>query len=362
MYYSFIHYACIIQYEQLCFSESYRSCSSVVGMWCRARLTWKTEFFCLLSSRLFFLERLHRFWKYQQLNCFSSKYAYDLYRVGVYVSGTGKTATFAVSILQKIDVQLAECQALVLAPTRELAQQIVKVVRALGDYMQLQVCWTCAHHCCVSVEIGSCTTCLRLEMNNRLGQLRNATGGFTWSLCTVVYIVQRNRDHVRWWQTHNLFDGCHWLNCINFECFGVSGMWKQWSFSDYTCIHRLRFCRCTRALEVPRFVTIFAPCRTVCTSWWGLLVGRTTWSAVGLFAWTVWVYLCWTKRMRCSRVDSRTRYMMSFSICQSVCRWGCGLGIYVLDHEHSTQMRNDQEYVGSKAFKSGNGQGKSCAQ
>lgn len=53
--------------------------------------------------------------------------------------GTGKTATFAVSILQKIDVQLAECQALVLAPTRELAQQIVKVVRALGDYMQLQV-------------------------------------------------------------------------------------------------------------------------------------------------------------------------------------------------------------------------------
>lgn len=44
------------------------------------------------------------------------------------------------SILQKIDVQLAECQALVLAPTRELAQQIVKVVRALGDFMQIKVC------------------------------------------------------------------------------------------------------------------------------------------------------------------------------------------------------------------------------
>ena len=53
--------------------------------------------------------------------------------------GTGKTATFAVSILQKIDASMAECQALVLAPTRELAQQIVKVVRALGDFMQLQV-------------------------------------------------------------------------------------------------------------------------------------------------------------------------------------------------------------------------------
>jgi translation initiation factor 4A len=50
-------------------------------------------------------------------------------------SGTGKTATFAVSILQKLDIGLKECQALVLAPTRELAQQIQKVMVALGDYM-----------------------------------------------------------------------------------------------------------------------------------------------------------------------------------------------------------------------------------
>jgi len=50
-------------------------------------------------------------------------------------SGTGKTATFAISILQQIDVGMKESQALVLAPTRELAQQIQKVVIALGDYM-----------------------------------------------------------------------------------------------------------------------------------------------------------------------------------------------------------------------------------
>jgi DEAD/DEAH box helicase len=42
-------------------------------------------------------------------------------------SGTGKTATFAISLLQQIDIELNECQALVLAPTRELAQQIQKV-------------------------------------------------------------------------------------------------------------------------------------------------------------------------------------------------------------------------------------------
>lgn len=39
-------------------------------------------------------------------------------------SGTGKTATFAISILQNIDMDLPEVQALVLAPTRELAQQV----------------------------------------------------------------------------------------------------------------------------------------------------------------------------------------------------------------------------------------------
>ena len=40
----------------------------------------------------------------------------------------GKTATFAIAILEKIDTGLRECQALILAPTRELAQQIQKVL------------------------------------------------------------------------------------------------------------------------------------------------------------------------------------------------------------------------------------------
>ncbi|XP_008547801.1 eukaryotic initiation factor 4A-I [Microplitis demolitor] len=57
-------------------------------------------------------------------------------------SGTGKTATFSISILQQIDTSLNECQALILAPTRELAQQIQKVVIALGDFMHAQ-CHAC---------------------------------------------------------------------------------------------------------------------------------------------------------------------------------------------------------------------------
>jgi len=58
-------------------------------------------------------------------------------------SGTGKTATFSIAILQTVDTDTTGCQALVLAPTRELAQQIQKVVVALGDYLNVKV------HACV---------------------------------------------------------------------------------------------------------------------------------------------------------------------------------------------------------------------
>ena len=57
-------------------------------------------------------------------------------------SGTGKTATYAIAILQRIDPEVKATQALVLAPTRELAQQIQKVILALGDYMNVN-CVSC---------------------------------------------------------------------------------------------------------------------------------------------------------------------------------------------------------------------------
>ncbi|KAN0027493.1 hypothetical protein ACTFIU_010448 [Dictyostelium citrinum] len=53
-------------------------------------------------------------------------------------SGTGKTATFTVGILSRIDISVLKCQALIIAPTRELAQQIQKVVLALGEYLHIK--------------------------------------------------------------------------------------------------------------------------------------------------------------------------------------------------------------------------------
>jgi len=57
-------------------------------------------------------------------------------------SGMGKTATFVIGILQNVDPSLKKVQALILAPTRELAQQIQKVVTSLGEYMNFK-CHAC---------------------------------------------------------------------------------------------------------------------------------------------------------------------------------------------------------------------------
>jgi translation initiation factor 4A len=50
-------------------------------------------------------------------------------------SGTGKTACFLIGILQRLDLTRRQCQALVVAPTRELADQILKVAEALTHFL-----------------------------------------------------------------------------------------------------------------------------------------------------------------------------------------------------------------------------------
>ncbi|KAK4985221.1 RNA helicase required for poly(A+) mRNA export [Elasticomyces elasticus] len=50
-------------------------------------------------------------------------------------SGTGKTAAFVLNILTRIDRTLPAAQAVVLAPTRELARQILSVAQTMGSVM-----------------------------------------------------------------------------------------------------------------------------------------------------------------------------------------------------------------------------------
>ena len=60
---------------------------------------------------------------------------YDI--IGQSQSGTGKTGTFLIGTLQRIDPELKKLQALILAPTRELSQQIYNVMNNLCTYMNL---------------------------------------------------------------------------------------------------------------------------------------------------------------------------------------------------------------------------------
>ena len=54
-------------------------------------------------------------------------------------SGTGKTGAFTIGSLSKVDPALRQVQVLVLAPVRELAQQIESVAKQVSSYMNIYV-------------------------------------------------------------------------------------------------------------------------------------------------------------------------------------------------------------------------------
>ncbi|XP_010514906.1 PREDICTED: eukaryotic initiation factor 4A-2-like [Camelina sativa] len=62
--------------------------------------------------------------------------------------GTKKIASFCSGVLQQLDYTLAQCQALVLTPTNDLAQQIERRLVALGEYLGVRV------HACIGGHRG----------------------------------------------------------------------------------------------------------------------------------------------------------------------------------------------------------------
>jgi len=59
--------------------------------------------------------------------------------IGQAQTGTGKTAAFALPILQKLDQRQKKPRALILSPTRELAIQVAKAMEAYGSHLDLRV-------------------------------------------------------------------------------------------------------------------------------------------------------------------------------------------------------------------------------
>jgi len=58
--------------------------------------------------------------------------------VGLAQTGSGKTLAFSLPMMQLIDPELNNVQAIVLVPTRELAQQVLEVVTSLGDSRKIR--------------------------------------------------------------------------------------------------------------------------------------------------------------------------------------------------------------------------------
>lgn len=58
-------------------------------------------------------------------------------------SGTGKTGTFSIGLLQAIDETIPDCQAIILLPTRDLSYQVSDVLQKIGTYLGVKV------HTCV---------------------------------------------------------------------------------------------------------------------------------------------------------------------------------------------------------------------
>ncbi|RDX57077.1 P-loop containing nucleoside triphosphate hydrolase protein [Lentinus brumalis] len=58
--------------------------------------------------------------------------------IGQSQSGTGKTAAFVLTMLSRVDYSINKPQALCLAPSRELARQIMSVVVTMGKFTEVQ--------------------------------------------------------------------------------------------------------------------------------------------------------------------------------------------------------------------------------
>jgi len=92
--------------------------------------------------------------------------------IGQAQSGTGKTAAFMLGALQRIEYSQRALQALVLAPTRELALQIHQVGATLGHYLDLR-----SHPCIGGTARGEDTKKLRAGQHLVVG-----TPGRVWDL------------------------------------------------------------------------------------------------------------------------------------------------------------------------------------
>lgn len=99
-------------------------------------------------------------------------------------SGTGKTATFSIGILEVLDSKVRDSQALVLSPTRELATQILNVIKSLADYMNIQ-----CHACIGGTHVG--------EDIKKLSRGQQIVSGTPGRVCDMIKKRNLNTRHIK---------------------------------------------------------------------------------------------------------------------------------------------------------------------
>ncbi|WP_051318439.1 DEAD/DEAH box helicase [Cohnella thermotolerans] len=87
-------------------------------------------------------------------------------------TGTGKTLAYLLPTLQRIDPQRRETQAVIMAPTQELAMQIVRVAETYGEPLGIQTV----------ALIGGAALSRQLERMKRRPQLVVGTPGRVWEV------------------------------------------------------------------------------------------------------------------------------------------------------------------------------------
>ncbi len=70
-------------------------------------------------------------------------------------TGTGKTAAFALPVLSNIDLQQIKPQALILAPTRELAIQVAEAFQSYSSKIPASACCRCTAPALRAAAVGA---------------------------------------------------------------------------------------------------------------------------------------------------------------------------------------------------------------
>ncbi|CAZ84904.1 unnamed protein product [Tuber melanosporum] len=94
--------------------------------------------------------------------------------IGQSQSGTGKTAALVLTMLTRIDMSVSNVEALCLAPTRELAKQIQRVVQTMGQFTNVKAQFAipnmakCSQRIDAHIVVGTPGTVLDLIQRNQL--------------------------------------------------------------------------------------------------------------------------------------------------------------------------------------------------